>query len=185
VLSNFNVAHGFADVFAAVGASLAVDDLDELTEVWTVEDESEGGFGASLPARVDDWLEAGTLVAAKPNWPAAWSVGVVRRLSTDQAGRRRVGVQLLARGGTAVQLVPLAEAPRPEPSVAGILLPSDTQSSLARSEITIVVPRDAISHCLAYEMRFEGHAYTVMPRRIVEQGPRFCILRLGIRSRAA
>jgi hypothetical protein len=185
VLSTFNVAHGFEDVFAAVSGSAPERDLDELTEVWTVENESEGGFGASLPGRIDDWLSVGTLVAAKPTWPAAWSVGVVRRLSTDSAGRRRVGVQLLARGGTAVQLVPVGAAAVPGPNVQGVLLPSSRQSSLASGEITIVVPRDVVSHSQAYEMRFEGHAYTVVPRSVVEQGPEFTVLRFGIRGRAA
>jgi hypothetical protein len=153
--------------------------------VWTVENESEGGFGASLPGRIDDWLSVGSLVAAKPTWPAAWSVGVVRRLSTDSAGRRRVGVQLLARGGTAVQLAPVGPAALPGPNVQGVLLPSSRQSSLASGEITIVVPRDVVSHAQAYEMRFEGHAYTVVPRRVVEQGPEFSVLCFGIRGRVA
>jgi hypothetical protein len=185
VLSNANVAHGFEDVFAAVSGSAPGRDLDELTEVWTVENESEGGFGASLPGRIDDWLSVGTLVAAKPTWPAAWSVGVVRRLSTDNAGRRRVGVQLLARGGTAVQLVPIGAGPLPGPNVQGVLLPSDGQSSLASGEITILVLREVVSHSQAYEMRFEGHAYTVVPRRVLEQGPEFHLLRFAIRGRAA
>jgi hypothetical protein len=185
VLSTYNVAHGFEDVFAAINGSAPGGDLDELTEVWTVEDESGGGFGASLPGRIDDWLSVGSLVAAKPTWPAAWSVGVVRRLSTDNAGRRRVGVQLLARGGTAVQLVTVGTMPLPGPHVQGVLLPSDTQSSLASGEITIVVPRDVVSHSQAYEMRFEGHAYTVVQRRVVERGSEFTVLRFGIRGRAA
>jgi len=185
VLSSFNVAHGFEDVFAAVSDNAPGRDLDELTEVWTVENESEGGFGASLPGRIDDWLSVGTLVAAKPTWPAAWSVGVVRRLSTDNTGRRQVGVQLLARGGTAVQLAPIGAALLASANVQGVLLPSDRQSSLSSGEITVVVLRDVVSQSHAYEMRFEGHAYTVVPRRVVEQGPEFTVLRFAIRGRIA
>jgi hypothetical protein len=182
VLSNINVAHGFEDVFAAVSGDGAGVDLDDVTEVWTVENESDGGFGATLPARIDDWLSVGTLVAARPTWPASWSVGVVRRLSTDNARRRSVGVQLLARGGSAVRLAPIGAAPLVGPNVIGVLLPSDTQSSLASGEITIVVLKNALSLTQAYEMRFESHCYTVLPRRVVEQGVDFSVMRFGIRA---
>jgi hypothetical protein len=185
VLSNVNVAHGFEDVFAAVSGAAPGVDLDDLTEVWTVENESDGGFGATLPARSDDWLSVGTLVAAKPTWPAAWSVGVVRRLSTDNAGRRSVGVQLLARGGSAVRLAPIGTARLADPNVMGVLLPSDSQSSLASGEITVVVLKDAVSLTQAYEMRFESHSYAVVPRRVVEQGVDFNVMRFGIRAPAA
>jgi hypothetical protein len=112
-------------------------------------------------------------------------VGVVRRLSTDNAGRRWVGVQLLARGGTAVQLAPISLVPLPGPKVKGVLLPSDAQSSLASGEITIVVPKQTVSLAQAYEMHFETHAYTVVPRRIVEQGVDFQVVRFGIRASGA
>jgi hypothetical protein len=185
VLSNVHVAHGFEDVFRAVCSTAPDGDFDELTEVWTVENESESGFGATLPARIDDWLSVGTLVAAKPTWPAPWSVGVVRRLSTDSAGRRFVGVQLLARGGTAVRLVPAGAAGLAGSDLMGVLLPSDSESSLASAEITIVTPKGVVSLTETYQMRFEDRSYAVEPRLVVEQGVDFRVMRFGIRALAA
>ena len=76
VLSTLNVAHGLDLVLRAVSADQGSSELDEITEAWTVEDESSGGFGAALPARDGDWL----------------AVGHARRIEADVAGvleRRR------------------------------------------------------------------------------------------------
>jgi hypothetical protein len=128
VLSTLNVAHGFHDVWRAASAAHGGFELDEITEAWTVKDESSSGFGAALPARDGDWLAIGTLIATKPTWPASWSVGVIRRLLADHTGQRAVGVQILARGGV---LVELSSLPSNDASIRhpGVLLPSAAQAT--------------------------------------------------------
>ena len=105
--ATMHVAHGFDRVLDAIATEAGDPMVDELTEAWTVENESSTGFGAVLPIRPDDWLAVGTLVAAKPTWPSSWSVGVIRRVSARNPMHRSVGVQILARGGVAVRLLPL------------------------------------------------------------------------------
>src|SRR5262249_29540848 len=155
VLSTLNVAHGFGPVLAAVSAEQGSADADEITEAWTAENESSGGFGAVLPARDGDWLAIGALVAARPTWPASWSLGVIRRVSTDDMARRAVGVQILARGVIAVELLPLpiGDAGDPRPAV---LLPAGTQTSLSGGEVTLLVARGTLSWSLSYAMRIHG-----------------------------
>lgn len=179
VLSTLNVAHGFDKVYDAVSAEQGSADLDEITEAWTVENESSGGFGAALPARDSDWLAVGTLVAAKPTWPASWSVGVIRRLSTDETGRRAVGVQVLARGGVPVTLQPLWNGGTDRPWI-GVLLPSESQTSLAGGEVMLVLPRGIVSWNSPYSMAVHGHTYAVQPRRLVENGDDFEIVSFSI-----
>ena len=179
VLSTLNVAHGFPDVFAAVSAEQGSSSLDEITEAWTVENESSGGFGAALPAREGDWLAIGTLIASKPTWPASWSLGAIRRLSIDDMGRRAVGVQVLARGGVAVELTPLPPGGESR-SHAGVLLPAETQTSLSGGEVTLVLYRGVVAWSLSYAMGIHGRSYTVNPRRIVESGEDFDIVSFAI-----
>ena len=181
VLSTLTVAHGFDAVWRAVSAEQHHSELDEITEAWTVEDESSGGFGATLPSRDGDWLSVGTLLAAKPTWPASWSVGIIRRVSTYEMGRRAVGVQILARGGVAVDLSPL-RFNDVGAQQHGVLLPSAAQATPIGGEITLVVARGTLSWGLSYAMRFHQRSYTVIPRRIVESGEDFDVVTFAIQQ---
>lgn len=181
VLSMLNVAHGFDDVLAAVSAEEGSAELDEITEAWTVENESSGGFGAKLPVRDGDWLAVGTLIASKPTWPGPWSVGVIRRLSADDAGQRTVGVQVMARGGVAVELsaLPIGTAVK---TCFGVLLPAESQTSVTGGEITLLLTPGAVSWSLSYAMRMHGRSYVVDPRRVVESGDGFDVVNFAIQQ---
>ena len=171
VLSTLNVAHGLDLVLRAVSADPGGSELDEITEAWTVENESTGGFGAALPARDGDWLAVGMLVASKPTWPASWSVGVIRRLSTDTTGRRVVGVQILARGGIAVELTPMPVTGQARP-LLGVLLPTEEQTHIG-GEVTLVLPRASISWSVTYALRVHGRNYVITPLRSLDSGDDF------------
>ncbi len=181
-LSTLNVANSFDKVLRAVSAEQGSEEIDDITEAWTVENESTGGFGAVLPPLEGDWLAIGTLVASKPTWPASWSVGIIRRLSTDELGRRAVGVQVLARGGVAVELESLNEAGRPH---AAVLLPAETQTSLIGGEVTLLLPRDLIDWSARYTLRVHQRTYTVSPVRLAESGDDFDIYTFAIEENAA
>ena len=181
VLATMHVAHGFDNVLDAVGAEPGDPRLEEVTEAWTVENESSGGFGAVLPVRDADWLAVGTLVAAKPTWPASWSVGVIRRVSAKSPTLRSVGVQLLARGGVAVQLFPLSDNGW-APSLSGILLPTETQTSLAGGEVALVLLKGTAADLTTCEMRVHDKPYVLERRRITDIGNDFEIARFSLRS---
>jgi hypothetical protein len=181
VLATMHVAHGFDRVLDAIATEAGDPLVDELTEAWTVENESSGGFGAVLPIRQDDWLAVGTLVASKPTWPSSWSVGVIRRVSARNPMHRSVGVQILARGGVAVRLVPLPAA-RWELPVDGILLPVEAQTSLQGGEVAIVLPRGRTAELEACEMRVHDKPYVLHRRRITDSGEDFEIARFAIRA---
>jgi len=181
VLATLNVAHGFEHVLGVVSAEQGSVEIDELTEAWTVENESSGGFGAVLPPRHPDWLAIGALVSAKPTWPAAWNVGVIRRLATDEMGRRAVGVQLLGRGGVAVELSPLPVG-QAGPSSPAVLLPSEAQTSLTGGEVKLVLPRNSVSWSEAYAMRIQERSYVVNPRRMTESGEDFEVVSFTLQA---
>ena len=181
VLATMHVAHGFERVLDAVATEAGDPLVDEVTEAWTVENESNGGFGAVLPIRPDDWLAVGTLVAAKPTWPSSWSVGVIRRVSARNPMHRSVGVQILARGGVAVRLVPLPAQSFDLP-VEGILLPVETQTSMHGSEVAIVLPRGRTAQFESCELRVHDKPYILHRRRISDSGDDFEIARFAIRA---
>lgn len=103
-------------------------------ERWLMENESEGGFGATVDRTQDDWLRPGRLVGLKPERGGAWQVAVVRRLARHGASLRYVGMEVLAPKPEAALLRPRdgrapAYAKRGEPgperrSAAAILLPA-------------------------------------------------------------
>jgi hypothetical protein len=181
VLATMHVANGFERLVLAVGMDPGNSSLDEVTEAWTVENESSGGFGALLPVRDEDWLAVGRIVAAKPDWPAAWSVGIIRRVSARSPVHRSVGVQVLARGGVAIELVPL---PRGEAGIpiAGVLLPVESQTSMDGGEVAVVLPRGVTAGLDTCEMRIQDRPYVLSRRRIVESGVDFEIARFSVRA---
>jgi hypothetical protein len=88
-------------------------------------------------------------------------------------------VQILARGGVAVELLPLpiGEAGRSHPA---LLLPAGTQTSLTGAEVTLVVAHGTLSWSLSYSMRIQERNYFVNPRRVVESGDDFDVVSFAI-----
>ncbi len=181
VLAKAHVAHGFVNVVAAVATESDDQREDNFTEAWTVENESSGGFGAVLPARGDDWLSVGRLVAAKPDWPGSWSVGVVRRVSERSPALRAVGVQILARGGVVVELTPVPPDQGLLP-LECILLPVESQTSTRGGEVAIVVPKGVSVLLDTCEMRLHGRNYLLSRRRISDSGEDFEVTRFAVRA---
>lgn len=179
VLSTLVVAHGWDDVLVALSAPQTSTQLEEITEAWTVENESSGGFGAALPSRDSDWLAVGELIACKPTWPGSWNVGVIRRLSTDAMGRRVVGVQILARGCVGVDLSPLPFG-TPARYCSGMLLPAEAQTGVSGGEVMLALPRNAVVWNASYLMQVHDHNYTVKPHELVEGTGNFDLLRFTI-----
>jgi hypothetical protein len=180
VLATAHVAHGFERVLAAVGGTHRHAE-DDPTEAWTVENESAGGFGALIPARDEDWLEVGRVVAAKPDWPSSWCVGVIRRVAARNPTHRAVGVEILARGGVAVQLTPSGAAPD-APPLPGILLPTEAQTSLQGGEVELVLAKGATAQLTACEMDVHGRRYRIGRLLIVDSGTDFEISRFALRN---
>lgn len=74
------------------------------SERWVAENESEGGYGASVAENQEDWLALGKVFGLKPERGAHWLVGVVRRLSKLETAQRYVGIEIISRAPFSVQL---------------------------------------------------------------------------------
>jgi hypothetical protein len=179
VLATMHVAYGFERVLSALSAE--ADEMDDMTEAWTVENESSGGFGALLPVRDQDWLAVGRLIAAKRDSPSAWSVGVIRRVSARSPVHRSIGVQILAHGAARVELLPLPGESGVLPLDA-ILLPAGTQTSLGGGEVALVLPKGITAQLEACEMRVQARRYLLSRRRISDSAEDFEVARFALRA---
>lgn len=74
------------------------------SERWVAENESESGFGASIPETREDWVGLGKLLALRPERGAQWLIGVVRRLSKLESAQRYVGIEIICHAPFAVQM---------------------------------------------------------------------------------
>ncbi len=64
-------------------------------ERWVMENESEHGFGASVPSDEHDWLRLGGMVALHVLKNQPWKLGVIRRLARVTNGLSQVGIEIL------------------------------------------------------------------------------------------
>lgn len=65
-------------------------------ERWVMEDMSEHGLGASIPADSNDWARLGSMVALKVERDTGWKIGVMRRLLHADDGLLQVGIEVLS-----------------------------------------------------------------------------------------
>jgi hypothetical protein len=70
--------------------------LDDDSERWVMQDESEYGYGAIVESGDKDWLRVGALVGLKPHDAHEWRIGIVRRLARLGQNTSSVGIETLA-----------------------------------------------------------------------------------------
>lgn len=188
-----DVVHGLAAVLAAVaGATAGSDsdfDADELsTDAWVLADESAGGFGARASAARTDWLQIGTLLGTRYEEGASWGVGIVRRINLDAQGNRHVGIEMFAKGVTAVRLLQLLPDgnihPDEELGQDALLLPSAADNSLGKTEVTLLMPLGGFSPQRSHGMRMHSMDYLLVPRRLLEAGQDFDLAEYRILHRS-
>ncbi len=107
VNARITVVPGFKDIMRTLefAVSDSLDFTDQPTaESWVVDDVSEGGYSAVIPAVAGDWVEVGTLAGVEGDVPRAWRVGVIRRVQRVEGNRQHVGVQLLSPNAMLVRM---------------------------------------------------------------------------------
>lgn len=178
-----HLVHDFDTVLKAacgVGRNPA---LERDMESWTMHDASDGGFSAVLPTNPQDWVRVGTLIATRMEGTVSWGVGVVRRISTTAIRQRLVGIQMMSRGATPVQLFTSdADVGTTEGEVA-LLLPSSGESSASRGEVTLLLRTGSFYSHRPTRMEIHQHAYQLMPKQLMEAGRDFEMVRFRVLTR--
>jgi hypothetical protein len=98
------VIHEYEEVLAGAGGLFLNSPFVSNEEEWEVENASETGLGAFIPAMCGDWVKVGSLIGVRRDEGASWAAGVVRRVNVDQRENRYVGIEMLANGGAGVTI---------------------------------------------------------------------------------
>ena len=166
-LARISVVHDFDSILTMVSGDSQELDFDSDVETWTVENESQGGYGALITETVSDWVEIGTLLGIREEEGAGWGVGLVRRLSRPAAGTMYVGIECLSRGVVKAN-VSTPDAPRKE--LVALWLLSSSEGSAYRGEVTLMLPPDTFEMGQTLLMHAFERTYRLAPRELRESG---------------
>jgi hypothetical protein len=181
-MSQIAIVSGYTEIVKRIESNdMSVQDEDEEFESWSVENESEGGYGAVLPKERGEKLHVGELIAVRPSRSRVWALGVIRRLAAQDVARRYVGIELLARG---IQAVALKNAKTGERAQTGLLLPSHVGDSVGQGEINLLLPADGFAPERSLEMEVYDNRYLLEPRMVLETGDDFEVARYRILDQA-
>jgi len=175
-----SVVHEFEDVVANVGGLFLESPFVSNDEEWVVDNESEGGFGAFAPQPHGAWLKVGNLIGVRREDGVSWGAGIVRRVSLDEKGNRYVGIQIMARGGAAVTVLPVSPAKNSSIHPDGelcVLLPS---GGVHMGEATLLMRAKMFSASRNLLMRAYDREYLLFPLSVVEKTEEFDIGRYRI-----
>jgi hypothetical protein len=174
-----HVVHGYQNVQGAVAPELSegLDFSDTLAhDTWVAEDVSAGGFGVIVPAGKGEWLKVGTLVGVRSETESLWSMGIVRRVKSDEHRQYHIGIQLISRTALLVYLRTLTAVEQGGKRQSAILL--STQPS-PNGSLHIIARSDLLSGNDALEAMYGNPPSTVIMESLgaVESGDDFDWLR--------
>ena len=163
-----SVVHGFEEVAANVGSSLAAYPFVSAREAWLVENSADGGFGALVTSPQAAWLRIGELIAYSYGERAPWNAGIVRHITEEDDNQRYVGVELISPGGITVSLY--RPGRRRDVEQGGVLCVWLSGKSGDPNEIRVLMPVGLYSQSSSLEMRAHDARCLLMPLRLLEAG---------------
>jgi hypothetical protein len=178
--TQIGIVHGFDAIMTRLSSDEIVEQMRPPAQTWSVENESDDGYGAVIPLGHGDWLQVGKVLAVKPSDTRIWAVGIVRRLAAQEGGQRNVGIQLLARGA---RLVTLIQRVDPRQSSQALLLPAHSGGNASLGEVTLLLPAGSFLPDSSLEMEVYSTRYILEPRLLLEQGTEFEMARYRILQR--
>ena len=184
--ARMSVVHDFDAIVRIISDDSNDLSFDDHIESWTVENESEGGYGIVIPQAKGDWLKVGTLLGIKLEDGASWGVAIVRRLTNDSAQQRYVGVQTLAKGSACVKLFPVGGVSASvDAGEDAVLLPSSSADSGGTGELSLLMRMGTFSTRQSFQMRAYERDYLLMPKQLLEGGQDFDMAKFRVVQRAA
>ena len=187
-VARITVVPGLSEILGMVDPSNsdALDFSQEQTaESWIVENVSDGGYGAIIPAVKSDWIKVGTLIGLQAEGKNYWGVGMIRRITRDEHQQRRVGIQLLSKTAIPIKLgrastVSGFNAGR-EPGPAILL----STAPDGQGEVGVVMREGIFNARDSLEMIVRDKTYLLMPARMVEGGEDFDWAKFKVMQRAS
>jgi hypothetical protein len=180
-VESVSVVHEYEEVVANAGGLFLESPFVSNEEPWTIEDQSQGGFGAFVKQPHGHWIRVGQLIGVRRDEGVTWAVGVVRRVTADREGNHRVGVEILSEGGAAVSVLPASATDRdedlPEDGEVCVLL---SNTGAQPGEVTLLLRPGLHRPGQALEMRAYDRAYLLTPLGLAEKGGDFELARFRV-----
>jgi cyclic-di-GMP-binding protein len=164
-----SIVHDFDSIVSMISADSQELDFNSNVEVWRVENESEGGFGAVINETQSDWLEVGSLLGIQLEESTVWGIGLVRRVSRLDASSIYVGIETLARGVVKVDLSKATSHGSWEEQTALLLL-SSSEDSAGKAELVLMQRPGTFAIDRNFTMHAFEREYRLLPKQLQETG---------------
>jgi hypothetical protein len=135
-------------------------------ESWIVENVSDNGYGALVPAATTDWVRVGELIGVQVEGTQVWGVAVVRRVMRDEQRQYHVGIEVISRS---VHVVHIAHGAGRDAEAAVLLSNSPDRNG----EVGLLVRAGRFNPGINGEMVVNGKRFTMTPTRMVDAGDDF------------
>lgn len=180
-VESVSVVHEFEEVVANAGGLFLESPFVSNEETWTIEDESQGGFGAFVRQPLGQWVRVGQLIGVRRDEGVTWAVAVVRRVSADHEGNQRVGVEVLSYGGAAVSVLPANAGDRDEDTPEGGEICVLLSTAGAQTGAVTLLLRPGLHRAgRPLEMRAYDRVYRLTPLGLTEKGGDFELARFRV-----
>ena len=135
-------------------------------ESWVVENESDNGYGAMVPAATTDWIRVGELIGVQLEGASGWAVALVRRVVRDDKRQYHVGIEIISRAATLVRIAHDAAA-APENAILLSAKPD------AQGEVGALLRAGRFDAGHSLNISVDDQPHLLMPLRMVEAGEDF------------
>jgi hypothetical protein len=135
-------------------------------ESWIVENISENGYGALVPAATTDWIRVDELIGVQLEGTVEWGIALVRRVVRDEHRQYHVGIEMISR---TVSLVRVGQSAGREPQTAILL--SDAPDE--KGEVGIIMRAGRFDPGAAIDVTLRDEQQVLAPTQMVDAGEDF------------
>ncbi len=132
---------------------------------WTVINESAGGLALSKVSNDSVQISVGEIIGLKPDKNAAWNIGVVRWVQSDNPQHLELGVQMLAPNATPATIIPTIRN-KDEIEQQALLLP---ELPIIKQPVSLLVPRGYYRDMREFELKLGEETKTIRATSLIEQ----------------
>jgi hypothetical protein len=135
-------------------------------ESWIVENISDGGYGALVPAAMTEWIRVGEIIGLQLEGTERWGIGAIRRVVRDEQRQYHVGIEMISR---TVSLVRIGQSAGREPQTAILL--SNTPDD--NGEVGIIMRAGRFDPGAHIDVTLDDQHQVLAPAQMVDAGDDF------------
>jgi hypothetical protein len=135
-------------------------------ESWVVENISDNGYGALVPATTTDWIRVDELIGVQLEGTPEWGLALVRRVVRDEQRQYHVGIEIISR---AVRLVHVTFAVARDPECAILL----NAAPDADGELGLIMRAGRFDAGQQIAFTLDGQERVLNPSRLIDAGDDF------------